>query len=147
MNKIIELFRKELLELNNLKDTTVRIYIDRIYDYTDYARGFLNIDPLTSKSWHINKWIFDLKTEGKGYNFLKDTKAALRRYFSFLIKADYVNKNPAENLIRVKIPQSYKNKPFETEIIYKLLKSFKKTTGHKCGTLPLFPFSGHWACG
>ncbi len=127
MNKIIELFRKELVELNNLKDTTVRIYIDRIYDYTDYTKNLLKIDILTSKTWHINKWIFDLKTTGKGYNFLKDTKAALKRFFDFLVKTGYVKKNPAEILLRIKIPKSDMNKPIDTKIIFRLLKSFKKS--------------------
>ena len=126
MNKVIELFRKELLELNNLKETTVRIYIDRIYDYTDYAGGFLNIDPLRSETWHINKWIFDLKSKGKGYNFLKDSKAALKRYFAFLVRIGYVKNNPAEILLRVKIPKSNMNKPINTTIIFQLLRSFKK---------------------
>lgn len=126
MNKLIELFRKELLELNNLKDTTVRIYIDRIYDYSNYAKRLLKIDPSESKTWHINKWIFDLKVQGKGYNFLKDAKAALKRFFYFLVKIDYVKINPADTISRVKIPKSDMNKPIETKIIFSLLKSFKK---------------------
>jgi len=40
MNKIIELFRIELVEVSCLKDTTVRIYIDMVYTYADFAKQF-----------------------------------------------------------------------------------------------------------
>ena len=127
MNKIIELFRIELVEVSCLKDTTVRIYLDMIYKYADYAKQLLHINPLTSKTCHILEWIYHLKTKGKGYNFLKDSKVALKRFFAFLVKIGSIKKNPAENLPRVKIPKSTLNKPLATEILFALLKSFDRT--------------------
>ena len=82
--------RQELLEISCLKDNTVRIYPDMVYKYTDFAKQFLHIDPLTSKTWHIHKWMYHLKTKDKGYNFLKDVKVALRRFFAFAVKAGYL---------------------------------------------------------
>ena len=127
MTKIIELFRKELLEISCLKDNTVRIYLDMVYKYTDFAKQFLHIDPLTSKTWHIHKWMYHLKTKDKGYNFLKDVKVALRRFFAFAVKAGYLKRNPAEALPRVRIPKSDLNKPLKTKVLCVLLKSFVRT--------------------
>jgi site-specific recombinase XerD len=128
VNKIIELFRKELLQVACLKDTTVRLYIEMVYNYSNYAKQLLHINPLTSTTWHIHKWMYHLKIQGKGYNFLKDSKVALKRFFAFLVKTDYMKKNPAENLPRVKIPESHLNKPLATEILFTLLQSFNRNT-------------------
>ena len=35
MNNIIELFRIELIEVSCLKDTTVRVYLDMVYKYSE----------------------------------------------------------------------------------------------------------------
>jgi len=126
MNKIIELFRKELIEISCLKDATVRLYMDMVYKYSDYAKQVLHINLLTSKTWHIHKWMYHSKTHGKGYNFLKDSKVALKRFFAFLVKTGHMKKNPAEALPRVKIPKSNLNKPLATKTIVRLLKSFDR---------------------
>jgi site-specific recombinase XerD len=128
MNKIIELFRKELLEISCLKDATVRLYMDIVYKYVDYAKQQLHINPLTTRTWHIHKWMYHLKTNGKGYNFMKDCKVALKRFFAFLVKMGHMKKNPAEALPRVKIPRSSSNKPLPIKTIFRLLKSFNRTT-------------------
>jgi site-specific recombinase XerD len=127
MNKIIELFRKELIEISCLKDYTVRLYIDMVYKYTDFAKQQLHINLLASKTWHIHKWMYHSKMKGKGYNFMKDSKVALKRFFAFLVKTGYIKKNPAEALPRVKIPRSSSNKPLATKTIFKILKSFDRS--------------------
>ena len=38
MNEIVELFRNELLQVSCFKDNTVRIYINMIYEYANYAK-------------------------------------------------------------------------------------------------------------
>jgi len=127
MNTIIELFRKELMEISCLKDPTVRVYMDMIYAYADYAKKVLHIDLLSSRTWHLQKWFYHLKTINKGYGFNKDSRVALNRLFSFLVKAGYHDTNPAENLPRVKVPKSTLNKPLAPHTLMKLLKSFDRT--------------------
>lgn len=127
MNKIIELFRKELIEISCLKDTTVRLYIDIVYMYFDYAKKQLNINPITAKIWHIHKWMHQMKSQDKGYNFMKNCKISLKRFFSFLMKTEHIKKNPAEALPRVKIPKSDLNKPLRARTVFKLLKSFDRS--------------------
>ncbi|MBN1383510.1 MAG: tyrosine-type recombinase/integrase [Elusimicrobia bacterium] len=126
MNDIIELFRIELIKVSCLKDTTVRVYLDMVYKYLNYAHNLLHINPLTSQTRHILKWIYHLKTIEKGYNFIKDTQVALKSFFAFLVKTGYINKNPADTLPRVKIPKSTLNKPLATETLFTLLKSFDR---------------------
>ena len=127
MTKIIELFRTELLEICQLKDKTVRLYLDMVYKYRDYAKQFLHINPLTSQTWHIHKWMYHLKSKDKGYNFMKDAKVSLKRFFAFAVKTGHRDKNPAEVLPRVRIPKSDLNKPLKTKVLCALLKSFDRT--------------------
>ena len=126
MHKIIELFRKELIEISCLKDYTVRLYIGMVYKYSDYAKQELHINPLKSRTRHIHKWMYHSKLKGKGYNFMKDSKVALKKFFTFLTKMGYIKKNPAEALPSVKVPKSDLNKPLETKTILKILKSFNR---------------------
>lgn len=126
MTEIIELFRKELVEISCLKEGTVRLYIGMVYHYSDYAKKQLRINPLKSKTWHIHKWMYHLKIKGKGYNFMKDSKVALNGFFAFLVKTGYIKRNPAETLPPVKIPKSDLNKPLESKVIFILLKSFDR---------------------
>jgi len=128
MKTIIELFRKELMEISCLKDTTVRVYMAVIYAYTDYAKKVFHVDLLSSRTWHLQKWFYYLKTINKGYGFIKDSRVALNRLFSFLVKAGYRDTNPADNLPRVKVPKSTLNKPLTTPTLIKLLKSFDMTS-------------------
>ena len=127
MNDSIELFRIELKEVSCLKDTTVRVYIDMVYRYVAFAEQVLHIDHLTSKTFHILEWVCHLKKNEKGYNFIKDTQVALKRFFAFLVKTGHINKNPADSLPRVKIPKSTLNKPLKTETLFALLKSFDRS--------------------
>jgi site-specific recombinase XerD len=126
VNKIIELFRKELIEISCLKDATVRLYINMVYKYAEYAKQQLHIRLAETQTRHIHKWMYHLKTEGKNCFFMKDCKISLNRFFAFLVKTGYIKKNPAEALPRIKIPRSSSNKPLATEKISKILKSFDR---------------------
>jgi site-specific recombinase XerD len=125
-NNIIELFRKELMHVSCLKDRTVRLYIDMVYTYADYAKQTLHVDLITSKTYHIHNWMYYSQTKKKGYNYLRNSNVALKRFFSFLVKTGYIKKNPAENLPRVKIPQSNVNKPVPANVLFTLLQSFNR---------------------
>ena len=97
-----------------------------VYKYAEYAKQQLHIDIAETQTRHIHKWMYYLKTQGKNCYFMKDCKISLNRFFSFLVKIDYIKKNPAETLPRIKIPRSNLNKPLAKEIILKILKSFNR---------------------
>ena len=128
MDNIIELFRKELLEVALFKDKTVRVYVDIVYEYTDYAKTVAKTGLFESKSYHINNWFVHLKTAGKTPHAVKTYKAALNHFFAFLVKTGHLKTNPAEKLPRVKIPKSDLNKPLSKETIFTLLKAFNRNT-------------------
>ena len=127
MNSIIELFRKELIDIACLKDNTVRIYLEALYAYADYAKSVLRINLVDSQTRHLHKWLYCLKTKSKGYNFIKDTSVAFNRFFAFLVKTGHRESNPADNLPRVKVPRSTRNKPLATHTLVKLLDSCDKS--------------------
>jgi site-specific recombinase XerD len=162
MNTFIELFRKELLEIACLTDNTVGIYLKALYAYADYAKSVLHIKLVDSKARHLHKWLYCLKTKNKGYNFIKDSKVALNKFFAFLVKTGHRESNPADKLPRVKVPKSTLNKPLATHTLVKPpLRNYNwdstnveycsihstKQHGWVCGTLPLLPCSGLWASG
>ena len=128
MKNIIELFRKELLEVAVFKDKTVRMYMEIVYEYSDYAKQDLKINLSKSQSYHINDWFIQLQTNGKSCHAMKNYKAVLNRFFTFLVKTGYIKTNPAENLPRVKIPKSDLNKPVSKKTLYTLLNSFNRNT-------------------
>jgi len=128
MNTFIELFRKELIEIACLKDNTVGIYLEALYTYAGYAKSTLHIKLVDSKARHLHKWLYCLKANNKGYNFIKDSKVVLNKFFAFLVKTGYRESNPADKLPRIKIPKSTLNKPLAKHTLVKLLNSCNKTT-------------------
>jgi site-specific recombinase XerD len=128
MNTFIELFRKELLEIACLKDDTVATYLKALYAYADYAKSTLHIKLVDSKARHLHKWLYCLKANNKSYNFIKDSKVVLNKFFAFLVKTGHRKSNPVDKLPRVKVPKGTLNKPLATQVLVKLLNSFDKTT-------------------
>lgn len=128
MNEIIEAFRKELLEIMTFKDTTVKIYVKIIYKYFVFAKEYLRVDPLKTTALHLRKLFSYLKKNKTGNSGLKNYRAALSHFFSFLLKRNIISDNPAENLPRVRKTRSDLNKPVSKKSVIKLLKSFAKNS-------------------
>ena len=127
MNTLIELFRKELIEIACLTDNTVSIYLEALYAYADYAKSVLHINLMNSQTRHLHKWLYCLKTNNKNYNLIKYTRVAFNRFFAFLVKTGHRESNPADKLPRVKVPKSTLNKPLATHTLVKLLNSYDKS--------------------
>jgi len=128
MNEIIEAFRKELLEIMTFKDNTVKIYVNIIYQYFVFAKEYLKVDPLKTTALHLRKWFSYLKKKKTGSSGLKNCRASLRHFFSFLLKRNIISYNPTENLPRVRKTNSDLNRPVSKKSVIKLLKSFDRTT-------------------
>jgi site-specific recombinase XerD len=162
MNTIIELFRKELLEIACLKDDTVATYLKALYAYADYAKSTLHIKLVDSKAHHLHKWFYCLKANNKGCNFIKDSKVVLNKFFAFLVKTGHKKSNPADKLPRIRIPQSSLNKPLAKHTLVKPpLRNYNwdstnveycsihatRQRGWVCGTSLSSLCSGLWASG
>lgn len=128
MNDYIEIFRKELLEVASFKEKTVKLYVDIACAYADYAGKILKINPLVSKTVHINQWFSHLREKGKSNHFLKNCRASLGHFFSILVKSGRLKENPAEYLAPVRIPKSVLNKPISKQSAFALLHTFDRNT-------------------
>ena len=81
MNNIIELFRKELIEIACLKDTTVRLYVDIIYMYFDYRQTIYEVSSQTTRSNLIDLNLFkDYLKKQKCNRITGETVMGFRMY-------------------------------------------------------------------
>lgn len=128
MNDYLGLFRKELLEVACFKEKTVELYVSIACAYSDYAEKTMKINPVESKTRHINEWFSHLRAKGRSLHFLKDCRASLGHFFSLLVKSGCLKENPAEFLAPVRIPKSELNKPISKQSAFALLHAFDRST-------------------
>ena len=125
MYNLIELFRKELIEIRVLADNTVGMYVNSVYRWADYAYGVLHIDPLKSNADHINRWIKELKVQ-TSFSRLRNYQIGLKSFFTFLVKLGIMNHNPAASLLPVRKAMS-SVQAISDESAFKLLDSFDRS--------------------
>lgn len=125
MHDLIELFRKELVEIRLLADNTVGMYVTSVYRYVDYASGVLCIDPLKSTADHMNQWIKELKSQ-TSFSRLRNYQIGLKSFFTFLQKLGIMNHNPAASLLPVRKAMS-SVQAVSDESAFKLLDSFDRS--------------------
>lgn len=128
MQPIIELFRKELLELKLYSDKTVQNYISCIYMYFEYAKNQLLIDPIQARPKQLLEWVLHLKQKKLSYGRLTHHRAALKSFFAFLEKLGKVEKNPAQALLKFRKTTSDRNQPLKNETAFKLLRSIERSS-------------------
>lgn len=126
MNELIELFRKELLEIRLLADNTVGIYTTSLYRYVEYARSVLRIDPLKPTADQLNLWIKELKNQ-TSFSRLEHYQLALRTFFTFLMKLGIMDHNPASMLLPVRKAMS-SVQAVSNESVFKLLDAFDRSS-------------------
>ena len=132
MDKLVEQFRKELLEVATFKDDTVKSYISILYKYFDYARSTLKIDPITSQTKHLRGWMA-IKQKQSSANYLIQHRAALKHFYGFLVRIGVNHDNPAEALFPIRNKKSDRNQPIASDVAIKLLRSVdrKQWTGER----------------
>jgi len=96
MKSIINQYKKELLQVARYSVETVTNYISCIYEYIDYAKEQLNINPLKAKANHIWLWMATLKQKGISPSRLIHHRSALKGLFELLIKMDKIDQNPVD---------------------------------------------------
>ena len=128
MNTLIEQFIKELCEIALYADDTVANYISCIYKYVDFIQTQSKIDPIKSTPQHLKQWMTHLKKTGVGNSRLIHHKSALTGFFSFLIKINVIDNNPAEALFPIRKTKSHLNQPIDKDTAFKLLKAMDRST-------------------
>jgi site-specific recombinase XerD len=127
MNKIIEQFRTELLEIALYSEDTVSNYISCIYKFSDYIKQQFEIDPVQSTPPHIRQWMAHLKKTGISNSRMNHHHSALTGFFTFLEKINRIIENPTDGLFPLRRTKSDLNQPIDTDTAYKLLKSVDRT--------------------
>ncbi len=128
MNTIIEQYRKELLELAIYEDDTARNYISCIYKYVEFANNHLNIEPFKTTPQHLKQWMMHLKKSDVSNSRMTHHKSALTGFFTFLMKLEIIDQNPADCLFPIRRSKSDLNQPIDSDTAYQLLTSLDRTT-------------------
>jgi len=128
MNAIIEQFRKELADLALYADDTIANYMACLYKFVDFIQTEFNIEPIHTQPLHLKHWLTHLKTANLSNSRLNHHRSALQGFFSFLVKIERMDHNPAEGLFRMRRTNSDLNQPIDTATAYKLLKAIARST-------------------
>ncbi len=130
MIALIDLYRKELLNVNGFSPSTVETYTLSIMAFCQFVRDELQSDPLRVKGPQLLKWILHLKNTGIGYSRIENHHYALKSFFAFLKKSGHIPSNPAEALPLLITRRRQITKPVSTRDAFKLLDSFDQSTWH-----------------
>ena len=128
MKTMIEQFRKELCEIALYADDTIANYVSCIYKYVEFAKYQFKIDASKTKPQHLKQWMIHLKKTGVGNSRLNHHRSALKSFFTFLVKMNVINNNPADGLFLIKKIKSNLNQPINTHTAFKLLKAMDRST-------------------
>ena len=127
INSIIEQFRKELSELALYQDDTISNYISCIYNYIQFAKETIGIDPIKTTPKHLKQWMIHLKTSGTSNSRLSHHKSALTGLFTFMTKINVIPDNPADALFPVKKNKSDLNQPIDQNTACEMLKAIDRS--------------------
>lgn len=126
MHDLVEQFRKELLAIYTFQEDTVQNYISILYRYVAYAKEHLNIDPLTATSKNLRDFM-DIHRKDYSHSRLIHIRSALKHFFTFLVKINKIQENPAEALFPIRKPKSEKNQPVSKITAFKLIHTIDRT--------------------
>jgi site-specific recombinase XerD len=126
MNTLIEQFRKELLEVALYQNDTVATYISCIYHYVDFVKQNFTIDPVKTTSRYLKQWMIHLKNTGISNSRLSHYKCSLTAFFTFLLKLNRIENNPADALFPMRKTKSQLNQPINQDTAYRLLKGMDR---------------------
>lgn len=128
MNRFIELFRKELCDIAVYADDTVANYISCLYQFSDFLLAAVQVELEKTTPKHLRNWMTHLKQTGVSNSRLSHHRAALKLFFTFLVKMEIMVNNPADGLFPIRRIKSSRNKPINKNTAYHLLKSIDQTS-------------------
>lgn len=128
MNSLIEQFRKELIEIALYQNDTVANYISCIYTFVKFVKQNFAVDPVKTTSYHLKDFMIHMKNTNISNSRLSHYKCALTAFFTFLVKINLIDKNPAEALFPMRKTKSSLNQPIDQDTAFILLKSMDRST-------------------
>jgi integrase/recombinase XerD len=121
MTALIDEYKTELEDVLSFMPDTVVNYLGCILQFHSYAKKELLISPDQATGKHICIWITALKHTGISFSRLKHHQAALRTFFSMLVKMKYITKNPADALPVIRKSGQSKVRPVSRDTVFRLL--------------------------
>lgn len=128
MNILIEQFRKELCEIALYADDTVSNYISCLYQFSDFLTSAFNVELEKTKPKQLKKWMSHLKKTGVSNSRLSHHRSALKQFFTFIVKMNIMDQNPADGLFPIRKVKSDLNQPIDQKTAYTLLKSIDRSS-------------------
>lgn len=144
MNKFIELYQKELLDIAGFARKTVATYSSSINFFCTFAQTTCHIDPLDSHGKHLQTWLKVLRPT-ISRSRLRQHQYALKSFFAFLLKRGAISRNPAEALPHLKKKNSKKIEPISAKQAFKLLAVIDRSNW--CGKRNHLMFAILWSLG
>jgi integrase/recombinase XerD len=127
MNELIELYKKDRLEVAVFNQKTVDTYVSSVLAYSDFARESSGVTVLNSSGKHLQNWLEFLRPT-IGRSRLRQHQYALKSFFTFLYKLDAIENNPAEALQSLQKKPSKKIAAVTSEEVFMLLAAVEQAT-------------------
>jgi len=127
MKNLFVVFRKELLDVEGLAETTVDTYVSSITTFCAFMDRFCNTAPLDAAGHHILDWYASIKGTISPSR-LRQHQFALRKFFAFLEKRGIIEHNPATSLARLGAKYGEKNTAVPADIVFTLLDAVDQTS-------------------
>ena len=121
-NQLLWEFHRDLKQLHNFKEDTVKTYISCIQKYERFAKEKWHIDVLQTTEEHLFEFMLELRknlSPGRITHF----RAALRRFFRMLQLHWEIEHNPAKNLLPVKRKKPTRYNHIPADIMLSLLRA------------------------
>ena len=128
MNTLIEQFRKELIDVALYRNDTVATYITCIYQFAAFMKENGSVDPVQTTASHLKQWMMHVKNTGISNSRLSHYKCALTAFFTFLIKIERIETNPADALFPLRKTKSERNQPIDRDTAHKLLNAVDRSS-------------------
>jgi len=127
MKNIIDIFQKELLDVEGLAGTTVETYISSVSAFCEFAGKICLIDPLDARGHHFLDWFQAIKSTISSSR-LRQHQFGIKKFFGFLEKRGIIRKNPAASLSRLGGKYGEKHTAVPADTVFKLLGAVEQNS-------------------
>ena len=124
----LDLYQKELLNVNGFSPFTVETYVLSVKAFLIFVKQELKISVNRVKGPQLMQWLQYLKNTGIGSSRLENHHYALKSFFAFLHRCGEIKKNPAEVLPLLIHRQRERTNPVPAADAFTLLNTFDRST-------------------
>ena len=130
MIALIDLYRKELLQVNGFSPSTVDTYLININAFFGFLKEALSLSVEQVKGHHLMKWMRHLRNTGVGESRMASHHYALKSFFGFIERIGHIRKNPANVFPLMIHRRTERTHSASTSNVRRLLASFDRSSWH-----------------